>query len=88
MALSICSVKVLITEGLNGEQTGSSAIARGALQKHTSQRNRHHHPSCPLQIVLKMYRSEGDIFAQNLLLLFHKKRSHLSKGYIHALGRS
>ena len=87
MVLSILSIKALITEGLTEEQIGFSPTARGAWQKHTSQRNQHRHPSYPIQIVLKMCRLGNDIFAQNLLSPFHKKPLHLSKEYIHALGR-
>ena len=81
------SLNALITGEMNEERIEFFAIARGTLQKHTRQRNRHHHPSYTLQIALKIFRLRGDISAQSLLPPFHKMLLHWSKGNIHVSGR-
>ncbi len=81
---SMVSMNFRVIGQQSGWQTGSFAIGREVLQRHTSQNILFHPPSGLSQIFLERFVLRDDTCAQILSAPFYKKKRHLSKAYIHA----
>lgn len=88
MVFSMVSINFRVIGQRSEWQTGSSAIVRRALQRHTSRNNPFHPPSVLSQIFSERFVWRDDTCAQILLAPFYKKKRHLNKAYIHALKMS